>query len=204
MTKPPKVLWRSVEATLTLPFGRGHQGDASPVGFKIRRGLSWPRLGRPSMVTRAAARFGRFRDGALWNAKRGSAQSCADLHRGLSCQKGRLRSDASAWALIYINTRALRPASVALSEWLPGLTAFTEGGRGPSESSGRGGESAPARLYLGGGTRRDLRAGANAASSSDVPAGSDSRVEDRATAQQSAVRFAVRPGTQAEPTQSVR
>ena len=73
---------------------------------------------------------------------------------------------------------------------------FAEGGRGPSESSGRGGESAPARLFLGGGTGRDLRAGANAASSSDFSAGSDPRVEDRATAQQSAVRFAVRPGTQ--------
>src|SRR5208283_4426595 len=36
---------------------------------------------------------------------------------------------------------------MALSEWLPGPIAFTEGGRGPSESSGRGGESAPARTF---------------------------------------------------------
>lgn len=138
----------------------------------------------------------RGKKGKLWNAKRGSAPELRDSHRGLRCQKGRVRSDASAWALIYINTRALRRASMASSEWLPGLTAFSEGGRGPSESSGRGGESAPARLYLGGGARRDLRAAANAASSSDIPAGSDLRVEDRATAQQCAVRFAVRPGTQ--------
>jgi len=139
---------------------------------------------------------GLFADGRYGTRSADRPQSCADSHRGLRCQKGRLRGDASAWALIYINTRAPRPASMALSEWLPGLTAFTEGGRGPSESSGRGGESAPARLYLGGGARRDLRAGANTASSLDVPAGSDPRVEDRATAQQSAVRFAVRPGTQ--------
>src|SRR5271157_5321292 len=51
--------------------------------------------------------------------------------------------------LIYINKRALRRASMRLSEWSPGLTAFTEGGRGASESSGRGGVSAPARIYLG-------------------------------------------------------
>jgi len=69
-------------------------------------------------------------DGKLWNAKRGSAPELRRFHRGLRCQKGRLRSDASAWALIYINTRALRRASMALSEWSPGPKAFIEGGRG--------------------------------------------------------------------------
>ena len=47
------------------------------------------------------------------------------------------RSDAPTRPLIYVNTRRLRRAGMAISEWSPGPNAFTEGGRGPSESSGR-------------------------------------------------------------------
>ena len=85
--------------------------------------------------------------------------------------------------LIYINKRALRRASMRLSVWSPGLTAFTEGGRDPSESSGRGGESAPARIYLGGGTRRDLRAGSNGGRGPEVV--SQSQREQRVMARKS-------------------
>ena len=50
--------------------------------------------------------------------------------------------------LTQINTRRLRCATMAMSEWSPGPTAFTEGGRGPSESSGRGWRSCPGPTFF--------------------------------------------------------
>ena len=62
--------------------------------------------------------------------------------------RGKSKCRWNAGRLTQINTHGPRCASVATSEWSPGPKAFIEGGRGPSESSGRGWRICPGPTYL--------------------------------------------------------
>jgi hypothetical protein len=68
---------------------------------------------------------------------------------GVARDSTQAHASTDAGRLTQIKMRRLQCAIIPISEWSPGPTAFTEGGRGPSESSGRGWRSCPGPTFLG-------------------------------------------------------